>query len=99
MPRLAAKLSMMFNEAGFRDRFDAAARAGCAAVAFQFPYAHPAAALRTRLAANGLRQALFNMPASDWAGGERGLAALHGGHSRGRGVCGQPGPGRRRRRG
>ena len=28
MPRLAANLSMLFNELGFLDRFDAAARAG-----------------------------------------------------------------------
>ena len=46
MPRLAANLSMLFNEVGFLDRFDAAARAGFAAVEFLFPYAHPAAELR-----------------------------------------------------
>ena len=53
MPRLAANLSMMFNEVGFLDRFDAAAKAGFTAVEFLFPYEHPAAVLKARLAANG----------------------------------------------
>jgi len=78
MPRLAANLSMLFNEVGFLDRFDAAARAGFTAVEYLFPYAHPAAALKARLAATGLRQVLFNAPPGDWAAGERGLASLPG---------------------
>ena len=78
MPRLAANLSMMFNEVGFLDRFDAAAKAGFTAVEFLFPYEHPAAVLKARLAANGLQQVLFNMPPGDWAHGERGLASLPG---------------------
>jgi len=78
MPRLAANLSMMFNEVGFLDRFAAAARAGFKAVEFLFPYEHPAAELRRRLDDNGLVQALFNAPPGDWAGGERGLASLPG---------------------
>jgi len=68
----------MFNEVGFLDRFEAAARAGFAAVEFLFPYEYPPAALRARLAAGGLRQVLFNMPPGDWARGERGLASLPG---------------------
>jgi hydroxypyruvate isomerase len=78
MPRFAANLSMMFNEVGFLDRFDAAAKAGFTAVEFLFPYEHPAAVLKARLAANGLQQVLFNMPPGDWAHGERGLASLPG---------------------
>ncbi|HVB67850.1 MAG TPA: TIM barrel protein, partial [Acetobacteraceae bacterium] len=78
MPRFAANLSMMFNEVGFLDRFDAAARVGFRGVEFLFPYEHPAAEIRRRLDANGLTQALFNMPPGDWAKGERGLAALPG---------------------
>jgi hydroxypyruvate isomerase len=78
MPRLAANLSMMFNEVPFLDRFDAAARAGFQAVEFLFPYEHPPAELKRRLDANGLRLVLFNMPPGDWAGGERGLASLPG---------------------
>jgi hydroxypyruvate isomerase len=78
MPRLAANLSMMFNEVPFLDRFDAAARAGFQAAEFLFPYEHPAAELRRRLDGAGLKQVLFNMPPGNWAAGERGLAALPG---------------------
>lgn len=81
MPRFAANLSMMFNEHPFLDRFDAAAKAGFTGVEFLFPYEYPAAALKQRLAANGLTQALFNMPPGDWSKGERGLAALPGRHA------------------
>jgi hydroxypyruvate isomerase len=78
MPRLAANLSMMFNEVPFLDRFDAAAKAGFKAVEFLFPYEHPAAELKRRLDGAGLAQVLFNMPPGDWAGGERGTASLPG---------------------
>ena len=60
MPKLAANLSMMFNEVPFLDRFDAAAKAGFQAVEFLFPYDFPAVELKKRLDANGLTQALFN---------------------------------------
>jgi hydroxypyruvate isomerase len=76
--RLAANLSMMFNEVPFLDRFEAAARAGFKGVEYLFPYEHPAAELRSRLQANGLEQVLFNGPPGDWAGGERGTASLPG---------------------
>jgi hydroxypyruvate isomerase len=78
MPRLAANLSMMFNEAPFLDRFALAASAGFKAVEFLFPYDFPAAELKKRLDDNGLTQVLFNMPPGDWAAGERGLASLPG---------------------
>lgn len=78
MPRLAANLSMMFNEVPFLDRFAAARAAGFQAVEFLFPYDFAAAELRKRLDDNGLTQALFNMPPGDWAKGERGLASLPG---------------------
>ena len=78
MPRFAANLSMMFNEVPFLDRFEAAAAAGFKGVEFLFPYEHPASEIAARLKANGLTQALFNLPPGDWAKGERGLAALPG---------------------
>src|SRR3984957_20250724 len=78
MPRLAANLSMMFNEVPFRDRFSAARKAGFDGVEFLFPYEHPKAELRKRLDGEGLTQALFNMPPGDWAKGDRGLASLPG---------------------
>ncbi len=78
MPRLAANLSMMFNEVPFLDRFAAAAQAGFKGVEFLFPYDFPAADIRRRLDDNGLTQVLFNMPPGDWAKGERGMASLPG---------------------
>ena len=41
MPKFAANLSMMYQDIGFLDRFDAAARAGFKGVEFLFPYDHP----------------------------------------------------------
>jgi hydroxypyruvate isomerase len=78
MPRFAANLSMMFNEAPFLDRFGLAAQAGFKAVEFLFPYEHPAAEIAKRLADHGLSQVLFNAPPGDWGAGERGIAALPG---------------------
>jgi len=78
MPRLAANLSMMFNEVDFLDPFEAAAKAGFKGVEFLFPYDFPAAEIRKRLDDNGLTQVLFNAPPGDWAGGERGTASLPG---------------------
>jgi hydroxypyruvate isomerase len=74
MPRLAANLTLLFNEYPFVERFAAAARAGFEAVECMFPYAHPAARLRDELERHFLKQALFNLPAGDWESGERGLA-------------------------
>lgn len=78
MPRLAANLSMMFNELPFLDRFAAARKAGFDGVEFLFPYDFPALKIRERLTGEGLTQVLFNMPPGDWAGGERGMASLPG---------------------
>lgn len=76
MPKFAANLSMLFPELDFLDRFGAAARAGFRAVEYLFPYAYEADDLATRLQRDGLRQVLFNLPAGDWAVGERGIACL-----------------------
>jgi len=78
MPRLAANLTMMYKEHAFLERFAAAARDGFKGVEFLFPYEHPAAEIRARLDANGLQQALFNLPPGDWNAGERGMASRPG---------------------
>jgi hydroxypyruvate isomerase len=78
MPKLAANLSMMFNEVPFLDRFDAAAAAGFRGVEFLFPYDHEPAIVAARLQHAKLAQALFNMPPGDWNAGERGIASLAG---------------------
>ena len=76
MPRFSANLSMLFGEHDFLDRFDAAARAGFRAVEYVGPYDHAPEVVAARLKKNGLEQALFNLPAGDWAAGERGIAVL-----------------------
>ena len=76
MPRFAANLTMLFNEVDFLDRFEAAADAGFKGVEYLFPYDYDKRALAERLAEHGLTQALHNLPAGDWAGGERGIACL-----------------------
>jgi hydroxypyruvate isomerase len=74
MPRFAANLTMLFNEAPFLERFERAAQAGFKAVEFLFPYDHPAEQLQELLTKHGLQLVLHNLPAGDWAGGERGIA-------------------------
>jgi hydroxypyruvate isomerase len=74
MARLAANLTMLWNELDFLDRFEAAAKAGFRGVEYLFPYAYPKEALAERLERHGLTQVLHNLPAGDWAGGERGIA-------------------------
>src|SRR5258707_8946761 len=69
---------MMYQDIGFLDRFDAAARAGFKGVEFLIPYEHPPEIIAERLEKNRLTLALFNTIPGDWAGGERGLAALSG---------------------
>lgn len=76
MPKFAANLSMLYTELDFPDRLDAAARAGFKGVEYLFPYAYDKALLADRLAKNGLVQVLHNLPAGDWAAGERGIAVL-----------------------
>jgi hydroxypyruvate isomerase len=78
MPKFAANLTMLFNEVEFLDRFAAAAKAGFRGVEFLFPYAFPKEALADELAKHGLSQVLHNLPAGDWAKGERGIACIPG---------------------
>jgi hydroxypyruvate isomerase len=78
VPKLAANLSMMFNEVAFLERFAAAAAAGFRAVEFLFPYDHEPEVVAARLRSAGLELALFNLPPGDWSAGERGLAAVPG---------------------
>jgi len=74
MIKLAANLTMLWNEIDFLDRFDAAAKAGFTGVEYLFPYAYPKDALAERLRRHGLKQVLHNLPAGDWAKGDRGNA-------------------------
>lgn len=73
MPRFAANLTMLFNEAPFLERFERAAGAGFKSVEFLFPYDYPAVQLKELLAKHGLQLVLHNLPAGNWAAGERGI--------------------------
>ena len=74
MPKLCANLTLLFNEYPFLERFAAAAKAGFKGVEYLFPYDHPKEQLAEQLAKHGLVQVLHNLPAGDWAKGERGIA-------------------------
>jgi len=78
MPKFAANLTMLFTELPFMDRFKAARAAGFDAVEYLFPYDYSKQELVTALKTNGLKQVLHNLPAGDWAGGERGIACHAG---------------------
>ncbi|MEZ5740732.1 MAG: hydroxypyruvate isomerase family protein [Burkholderiaceae bacterium] len=78
MPKLAANLSMMYNELPFLERFEAAAQDGFKGVEFLFPYDFKPAEVRAALNAAGLSQVLFNAPPGQWSTGERGIASLPG---------------------
>ncbi|WP_291007979.1 hydroxypyruvate isomerase [Hydrogenophaga sp.] len=74
MPRFAANLTMLYNELPFLDRFGAAAKSGFKAVEFLFPYDFAAEEIAQRLQDHGLQLVLHNLPAGNWAAGERGIA-------------------------
>jgi hydroxypyruvate isomerase len=74
MPKLAANLTMLFNEVGFMERFEAAAHAGFRGVEFLFPYAFQAEQIKAELQAYQLELVLHNLPAGNWEAGERGIA-------------------------
>ena len=78
MPKLAANLSTLFPEVRFPDRFAAAARAGFRYVEYQFPYQWGADELARRAREAGLEVVLHNLPAGDFAKGDRGIACLPG---------------------
>lgn len=76
MLRIAANLTFLFTEVPFPERFRAAADAGFRGVEYLFPYEYPAADLAEWRRAADVEQVLINMPAGDWANGERGLCCL-----------------------
>jgi hydroxypyruvate isomerase len=78
VPRLAANLSTLFGEIDFLERFAAAARAGFRYVEYQFPYQWKPDELAKRARDAGVEVVLHNLPAGDFAKGERGIACLPG---------------------
>ncbi|MDP3879962.1 MAG: hydroxypyruvate isomerase [Dehalococcoidales bacterium] len=78
MPKFSANLTTMFNEVDFPDRFEQAARAGFRGIEYMFPYQWHKEDLAEKLDKFGLEQVLHNLPAGDWAAGERGFACHPG---------------------
>ncbi len=76
MPRFCANLGFLFTELPFLDRFAASAKAGFLGVECPVPYDVPAEQIADSLRRHGLKQVLINLPAGNWAGGERGIACL-----------------------
>jgi hydroxypyruvate isomerase len=74
MLKFCANLTLMFNEVEFLDRFAVAAKAGFKGVEYLFPYVAPAAQVAEKLNAAKLTQILHNLPAGNWAAGDRGNA-------------------------
>ena len=74
MIKLAANLTMLFNEHAFLDRFEAAAQAGFKGVEFLSPYAFHIDQIAERLKRHQLELVLHNLPSGDWDAGERGIA-------------------------
>ncbi len=74
MPKFSANLTMLFNEVSFEERFAASKAAGFQFVEYMFPYDYPAQDLAAHLKKNGQKQVLFNLPAGNWAAGDRGVA-------------------------
>jgi len=75
MPKIAANLTMLFTEYPLLERFERAAAAGFRGVELLFPYSEQPATVLDALERNNLELVLINLPAGDWAAGERGIAA------------------------
>lgn len=75
MPKLAANLTMLFNEYPFADRFVRAAANGFGGVEVLFPYELKPVEIGDILREHHLDLVLFNLPAGDWNAGDRGIAA------------------------
>lgn len=78
MLRFCPNLSTLFSDRPLLARFGAARAAGFEAVELQFPYSETPEAIAAELRAQALTLQLINLPAGDWAAGERGLACHPG---------------------
>lgn len=75
MTKLAANLTMLFNEYDVPERFGRAAANGFGGVEMLFPYELSTADIENRLKEHHLDLVLINLPAGDWVAGDRGIAA------------------------
>ena len=82
MPKFAANLSFLFKELPFLERFSEARARGFDAVEVLFPYDEPASEIARRMADLGQKMVLINTPPPNYAGGDRGFAAVPSGEER-----------------
>jgi hydroxypyruvate isomerase len=75
--RFAPNFYHLFLELPVRERFAAAAKIGCTAIEWHFPYELPKAELKSLLDGHGIEFTYCVVPA-DWAAGVRGLGAQPG---------------------
>jgi len=78
MTDFAVNLSMLFTEVPLKDRFGAASAAGFNRVEIQFPYELNVEVIQNALDRHQQQLVLINLPAGDWASGERGIACIDG---------------------
>ncbi|MHA6731629.1 hydroxypyruvate isomerase [Devosia sp. A369] len=76
MPKFAANLSFLYQELPLIERIGKAAADGFGAVEYVSPYELDKGVIADALAEAGVVQVLFNLPAGDWAAGERGIGCL-----------------------
>lgn len=78
MPQFAANLSLLYQPLPFIERFDRAVNDGFLAVECQFPYQASSGttltSLQEKLSALQVPMVLHNLPAGNWAAGDRGIA-------------------------
>ena len=78
MPIFSANISLLYTEVPFIERLAAAKADGFEAVECQFPYEASAgctlADIQAKTTELALPMTLINLPAGDWAGGDRGIA-------------------------
>ena len=80
--KLAADLTVLFQELPFAARFSAAQAAGFAGVSLASPYDGPVQELRDRLVMSGLLFAAMTAPPPNYTGAAQGFAATPGGEDR-----------------
>lgn len=78
MLRFSANLSMLFTEYDFWNALIKRRCPGFRGVEFMFPYDNDIEVLKRKLRDNNLEHTLHNLPAGDWAAGERGIACILG---------------------
>ena len=67
---------MLYQQSPFMERFVLAAKDGFKAVEFLFPYDFSKEEIKEEISKQHLKIVLHNLPAGDWAKGERGIACL-----------------------